>query len=48
MLHKKDAQVLHNCFSSRAIKNIAGQVLTYNSINVHCLNKKGRPITDYK
>ena len=30
------------------VKNIAGQVLTYNSKNFHWLNRKTRPRMDYE
>ena len=40
MLKKRQNEVKQNIFLFDEVKNIAGQVLTYNSKNFHWLNRK--------
>ena len=48
MLKKRQNEVKRNIFLFDEVKNIAGQVLTYNSKSFHWLNKKTRPRMDYE
>ena len=48
MLKRRQNEVKRNIFLFDEVKNIAGQVLTYNSKNFHWLNRKTRPRMDYE
>ena len=48
MLKKRQNEVKRNIFLFDEVKNIAGQVLTYNSKNFHWLNRKTRPRMNYE
>ena len=48
MLKKRQNEVKRNIFLFDEVKNIAGQVLTYNSKNFHWMNRKTRPKMDYE